>query len=60
MTDVLDEIAARTEDRTGRDIALAIGALVGDGILQPGDRLPTVRANASKAVSSRRQYRHSY
>ena len=46
MTDVLDEIAARTEDRTGRDIALAIGALVGDGILQPGDRLPTVRALA--------------
>lgn len=47
MTDVLEEIAGRTEDRTGRDIALAIGALVGDGVLQPGDQLPTVRALAA-------------
>lgn len=47
MTELLDEIAARTDDRTGRDIALAIGALVGDGVLQPGDQLPTVRALAA-------------
>ncbi len=47
MTELLDEIAARTDDRTGRDIALAIGTLVGDGVLQPGDQLPTVRALAA-------------
>ena len=47
MTDVLAEIAARTEDRTGRGIALAIGSLVGDGALLPGDQLPTVRALAA-------------
>lgn len=47
MTDVLDEIAARASDRTGRGIALAIGSLVGDGRLGPGDQLPTVRALAA-------------
>ncbi|MEM7286835.1 MAG: aminotransferase class I/II-fold pyridoxal phosphate-dependent enzyme [Actinomycetota bacterium] len=46
-TDLLDEIAQRTEDRTGRGIALAIGSLVGDGALRPGDQLPTVRALAA-------------
>ncbi len=43
---LLDEIAARADDRSGRAIALAIGSLVGDGVLEPGDRLPTVRALA--------------
>ena len=47
MTDLLGEIASRTETRTGRGIALAIGSLVGDGVLLPGDQLPTVRALAA-------------
>ena len=47
MTDLLDQIATRTEGRTGRAIAVAIGSLVGDGVLQPGDQLPTVRSLAA-------------
>ncbi len=46
-TDLLTQIAERADDRSGRAIALAIGSLVGDGVLEPGDRLPTVRALAA-------------
>lgn len=45
--DAIEPIVARTEERTAAGIALAIGALIGEGVLGPGDRLPTVRALAA-------------
>ncbi|MDH3754647.1 MAG: GntR family transcriptional regulator, partial [Acidimicrobiia bacterium] len=41
-------IEPRVEERTARGIAVAIGSLISDGALEPGDKLPTVRALASE------------
>ncbi|HEY0119879.1 MAG TPA: aminotransferase class I/II-fold pyridoxal phosphate-dependent enzyme [Cellulomonas sp.] len=45
MVDV--DLAAHVEDRSPRGIAAAVARLVHAGRLQPGDRLPTVRALAA-------------
>ncbi len=51
--EVLSLIADRIEGRSSREIALTIGAMISCGDLQPGDRLPTVRAVADRiGVSS--------
>lgn len=42
------ELAAHVEDRSPRGIAAAVARLVHSGRLQPGDRLPTVRALAAE------------
>ncbi|MGI9603909.1 MAG: PLP-dependent aminotransferase family protein [Acidimicrobiales bacterium] len=41
-------ISARVDQATAQGIAAAIGAMVGEGELQPGDKLPTVRALAAE------------
>lgn len=46
MVDV--DLAAHVEDRSPRGIAAAVARLVHAGRLQPGDRLPTVRALAAE------------
>jgi DNA-binding transcriptional MocR family regulator len=42
------DLAAHVEDRSPRGIAAAVARLVHAGRLQPGDRLPTVRALAAE------------
>jgi DNA-binding transcriptional MocR family regulator len=45
----VDALAAAVDDASARGIAAAIGRLVSNGTLSPGDRLPTVR-RLSKAL----------
>lgn len=45
---IIERIASRVEERTADGIAGAIGALIGDETLAAGDRLPTVRALATR------------
>lgn len=44
--DLLESIRARIDQPTARGVATTIGALVSDGTIAPGDRLPTVRSLA--------------
>jgi DNA-binding transcriptional MocR family regulator len=43
----MEKISDRLEERTARGIANAIGSLISDGHLEPGESLPTVRALAA-------------
>ena len=40
---MLDRIEGRLEARTPDALAAAIGSLISEGVVVPGDKLPTVR-----------------